>query len=1433
MPHRDEIKKWRETIRARYEGYLKTSFHFRDADLRASFAQALAQYDIMKGEEFREPARNFARGASALELALERFGDDGAKIEPALRKDNLYRHQERAMRLVHEGENVVVSTGTASGKTESFLYPILFELFEQFRANKLDSEKGVRALILYPMNALANDQRRRLGEICKALSESGNGFKPTFGQYTGETPEDKFDKRRNAEKRDEERFDGELVFRKEMRENPPHILLTNYSMLEYLLIRPEDSQLFDGDRGRHWQFLVLDEAHQYRGAKGMEMAMLMRRLKQRLRDGGRGDRPFRCIATSATISSGESEEDQHAVAEFASELFGENFSVKSVVFADAGEAMQESEEKAQRFHFFLRALEGAFLIHRGGKDEVVLNRETGEDDASVKPAVPLEIALCKECGQHYYVGRKNGGSVAEEAIRDPSAEGFGVDFYLPLDGAETPENPDAETKSLCRRCGDLSDGNLDCGCGASIRVEKCIAHEEHPDRIKECAVCNWKFGDPVQEIVHGSDAPNAVIATALHCLLPPERRRILAFADSRQQAAFFAWYAEDSYGKIRDRNLIMRALRSSDGEQLSLEDLAARLRTVFEKCGMFSEKDTSETRKRKVFETIYREMVSGRKQVSLEGVGLVKWSVLVPGDLRAPPEMLDAPWLFKKSEAIDLVSFLLGDLRAGCVEDPNDVDLDWSKLAPYPIRESISLEKWENKQRGVVRHFLVRLLSDGSQAEKLQAAQNLRCAVWREIRRRDEDHGEGEKILKRAQGNEFRLNPAWLRIEPRPSDLFECDTCGGLHLFNFRGVCPRNRCPGRLCPSGAEKFSRNHYRALYEDNEMPVEMRAEEHTAQLQSQEASDRQDDFKAGKIHLLSSSTTFEVGVDLGELEVVFLRNVPPEPFNYTQRAGRAGRADTPGLVLTYCRRNPHDLYHYFDPENRIIKGEIRPPRLRVSNKKIILRHIVATALSAFFREHPERFKNVEQLVGGDWNEPRGVADFRRFCMENRDSLEKTLRAIVPMEVRDEVGLGAESGWIENVAGEFDLSGTGENRRFALAESVVCADHCNMKKLRHRYRDKNEDRKAVQIGDRMNTIARETTLEFLSRNAVIPKYGFPVDVVELDTRPRDSRRAAQGEARKIVLQRDLAQAVAEFAPGSKVVANKKEWKSCGIKIVPESALEVVHYQRDANRNFRQWKVGDPNLPNGTKMYLRPQFGFVTPLLESPKTPQRRSRQLYTTRPYFRGFDKDLSTPPTRIFDVEITQALPGGMVVLCEGKHGGGFYICRRCGAGFSETKVDRQRRHDTPDGGKCDGTLENVSLGHEFVTDVTRLEFPRVGEEWSAYSLAYAILLGASDMLDVPDTDLNTTITGGEKGNLAIVLYDNVPGGAGLVASLVADLEKDESVFRQVLRRAKNRVKGECGCGESCYGCLRSYRNQFAHPHLQRKAALDILEKTLAEN
>ena len=942
MADMSNIEQWPEKIRERYENYLRTSFFFKEPELRDSFQAALqGESALMKGP-FPELGRGFNTGVSARELADECFQGDSKELLPALIDKPLYTHQERAIRTSHiEKRNVLVATGTASGKTESFLYPILFELYNQYRLGALD-KPGVRAIILYPMNALANDQRERLGRICEDLERTKSRFNPKFGQYIGQTPNNKDDRRRGGAAT--ERLPGELIYREEMQETPPHILLTNYSMLEYMLIRPYDSPLFDGDRGAWWKFIVLDEAHQYRGTRGMEVGMLIRRMKQRLRGSGR-EGPFSCIATSATISSDESDEDRNAVAEFAKELFGEEFSPSDIIF---GEPQPTNRESPRRYHAFLRALEGAFLIYKDGKDEVVLNRKSADDDG----AVPLEIALCSECGQHYYVGKERAGQL-KEAVRDPSQPEFGVDYYVPKEDGST---------SLCRRCGALSTSGLGCGCNASIRVEKCKSDPKDSDQLKQCETCEYtrgSIGDPVQEIVHGADGPNAVIATALHELSPDASKKVLAFADNRQDAAFFAWYVQNSYQELRDRNLILRAINSENVDigGLSINDIRTRMLREWEKRNMFRESDTPESNSSHVLAAILREALTNKRRLSLSGVGLIRWFVKIPKDLQIPETMRQPPWSFTDNEAHCLIGYILDQMRSlramelsniPGVPTWNDV-CDWPQWAYSGVRSSRGVSLWGHLQSGVVKHFLgERLLSEyqGDKKHKTQKASELMQSLWERLRERDGEYGpdDDDRILLKAEGKNgaFHLNSRWLRVKSidpgNPNEIWQCDVCAGISSYNVRNVCPRNHCPGNLKPIDVVRLEKNHYRILYQSARLPAEMRAEEHTAQISSDEARKKQSEFKKGNIHLLSCSTTFEVGVDLGDLDVVFLRNVPPEAFNYTQRVGRAGRRETPGLAITYCLRRPHDLYHYENPEERVIKGKVHPPNLRMTNEKII---------------------------------------------------------------------------------------------------------------------------------------------------------------------------------------------------------------------------------------------------------------------------------------------------------------------------------------------------------------------------------------------------------------------------------------------------------------------------------------------------------------
>jgi hypothetical protein len=367
-----------------------------------------------------------------------------------------------------------------------------------------------------------------------------------------------------------------------------------------------------------------------------------------------------------------------------------------------------------------------------------------------------------------------------------------------------------------------------------------------------------------------------------------------------------------------------------------------------------------------------------------------------------------------------------------------------------------------------------------------------------------------------------------------------------------------------------------------------------------------------------------------------------------------------------------------------------------------------------------------------------------------------------------------------------------------------------------------------------RADTIRGENVLSFLSRKAVIPKYGFPVDVVELDTQ----RIQRTHDASEVLLQRDLTIAISEFAPSGQIIANKRTWTSYGLKKVAAKEWPQMLYKRCTKHNvFLEWEKGkvEPETTCGDKLpvrrYVIPQFGFVTDR-DRPKEPTGRPGKVFSTRPYFAH--SLTNNPGVLAFGkhgklITLKKASPGMMVVLCEGKRGNGFYVCQQCGAGFAR----RPREHRSPFGRECKGMLEHVALGHQFVTDVLKVQFhpkppDRIAPLWFSYSLSCALVEGAAEILEVPANDLNATVAHAE-GLLVpeIVIYDNVPGGAGLVARL-----EEETVLKACLSMALNRVGGKCGCEASCYGCLRGFRNQFAHQNLRRIPVMQYLDQLLTQ-
>ncbi|MCG3193079.1 MAG: hypothetical protein DIJKHBIC_02328 [Thermoanaerobaculia bacterium] len=302
-----KIFDYRENLVRDYETYVKSFISIADERIR-SYVDETLQKGLLWPEPLIQMNPAFEPGDWIDELAeagtlhpecakifrREKAKQDGTGPGFPLR---LHRHQADAIRAAQTGKSYVLTTGTGSGKSLSYIVPIVDHVLRR------GSGKGIQAIIVYPMNALANSQ---IGELQKFLCEGYPDRKPpvTFALYTGQQKDD-----------DRERIIGD----------PPDILLTNYVMLELLLTRPKEDNLIKAAKGM--RFLVLDELHTYRGRQGADVAMLVRRVRNRMESPN-----LQCVGTSATLaSSGDTATQKEEVARVASILFGNEVPPENVI----------------------------------------------------------------------------------------------------------------------------------------------------------------------------------------------------------------------------------------------------------------------------------------------------------------------------------------------------------------------------------------------------------------------------------------------------------------------------------------------------------------------------------------------------------------------------------------------------------------------------------------------------------------------------------------------------------------------------------------------------------------------------------------------------------------------------------------------------------------------------------------------------------------------------------------------------------------------------------------------------------------------------------------------------------------------------------------------------------------------------------------------
>ena len=802
-----------EELKRLYKNFILSSFPIADLSLRKKLKNAINNEKLLWNGPFISVASKYKKRANAKEFLQN--SNFHPLIVQSLQLDKFYKHQEEAIQLILQGRHTIISTGTGSGKTEAFLLPIIDYCLK-------NRQKGIKAIIVYPMNALANDQMLRLRTILYKINSTLSS-PITFCRYTGQTPQDESEgelrkiptQRCQVDKtvmgtlsisdcpadcdklklRPELREglarlacsvnsnyknDFEIITRKEIRDNPPDILITNYVQLEYLLLRREDAKLFQSSCIR---FLVFDEVHWYSGATGAEVALLIRRLKSRIKKYSKKN--VICIGTSATISSTlKARED---ITRFASQVFGEEITPENVIigekervvlrgtstpskinapplytaeelrhiqtdeckefckyFSDTVPPIPNNEERLSLLGKLLydnkvfkeiidviyerpRSIESIYdelckydelsplskeeigklvwsYLYAGSIAYDPTLYERGEKEPLIRPQIHLffktlgeqwpfgEIFVCVKCGELYTKPHercmKCGGSVEELGICRFCGEVFyrGVFEENPLDNSlrvrstigrdptinskklnyneeayriwqvfENPEDNKFVEQKKCFDCGSLnSKQNSICPfCGSSNLCSIFIR-----DKIPICPFCGRTYGprgEAVSPIYISPNTASRLVFDLNYMLLPEEKRKMLIFSDSRQDASYMAGTIKDEHLRHMLRQIITQVVQDQkDLTYQRLEEII--LNKIQDMDPSFPEDEI----KRKLLIEISSSVAAQRSSENL-GLISIEYSNLVSLNIRDESRVLGIPeGIFKK-----YLIAILNEIRQG------------------------------------------------------------------------------------------------------------------------------------------------------------------------------------------------------------------------------------------------------------------------------------------------------------------------------------------------------------------------------------------------------------------------------------------------------------------------------------------------------------------------------------------------------------------------------------------------------------------------------------------------------------------------------------------------------------------------------------------------------------------------------------------------
>ncbi|MBN1888258.1 MAG: DEAD/DEAH box helicase [Thermoflexales bacterium] len=1181
----------------------------------------------------------------------------------------------------------------------------------------------------------------------------------------------------------------------------------------------------------------------------------------------------------------------------------ETLIAEMLAYLTLGALVQRDGEPLLRpkLHYFLQGFQGLYVSLEDDGPRVHFDADSA---AAHTERFLFPLVLCRACGQHYFEvvasdplaadvdGQVTGYRLARapgrfEAIDEEHA------FHLTdvLCTADEDEQAGAATKYyVCSSCSTLhSEPSPHCLNPKCQRMSTLVQLVAFPGPLTACPACgasNRGNLSVIRDTRSAEVADVTILSQSMLSAMPePSMRKLLVFADNRQDAAFQAGWMESRSKRFRMRHLLYGVLHNTPyNDPIGLGRLSDGLLDQALSAGVLDrgergEWDDKDERTYVRWFLLEEFASSGQRRTSLEQLGLA--AVHYAGLAVDSDHTFFEHWaiLLKISpqECLDLAHVLLDYYRRrGLLSDPllcrywtpQDPEvrkgLVWA--ADYARPKALTLLP-AGRRSGFVMGWLASNGRSGPQTivDKATGASKQRDdflkALWDWLQQHEflvpvdlvqRRRGRVERIQVGGEGlhvNADKLGFAETEVRQ------VCNRCGRAQAVALPGAaCPEYNCKGRTAPGGREQ---DHYDVVQYTRMSFTPMKAYEHSAQVPRKTRNQVEREFKKadGAYNVLVCTPTLELGVDIGKLEMALMRNVPPTPANYAQRAGRAGRRHRIAVVFTYCRGHYHDRYFFNDPAE-MIAGEIRVPAFSMRNEPLIRKHVHSATLTAlrelagageadvladafpsyiwaYFGQLFEGEDHVERIRYFD--APREFPKLAALILRHRETIMGRLAAIFaqawPVDDAQAVSRDTLGRYLDEMTSQLESHARQLFKRIRAYRDRLAeyrrTEEQNLGLTPEEYHKRKQFEYALASYQKQTL--GNYTLSYLCNDGFLPGYALSRESV-----------VAQCIDPLIELSRPAAVALREFTPANWVYADRHIYRVQTLNFyklkAEDSAFTSSTLQRVMRFDRQAGRVWDPAV-SSTEGGLLAGAEFSSFQLTDVDLAMEQDIDDRRDRRYRIAFDTyglllgehggghggHILQYKYRYLTRSHVRLVNMGPSAVGPASPGVGFPVCPLCGESRSPFATDAEisafaEAHRT----RCRTEVVWTALHVELPSDVLVVG-PCTGQA-EAVNVFEAVRIGARMVLDMGATEIDGFVQVDEGGACWAVLYDPLPGGSGFLPEIL-------NYWPAICQRAAG-VLETCTCKKACYKCMLHFRNQQYHDVLDRLQAVELMGRLAGE-